>query len=90
MKASGVRCVLGVSFARIFSRNCINLGLPVIACPEAALEAARGDEISVDVAAGKVVVAGKDFTAPPLPPFMLDMLERGGLIPWAQNKLSQI
>ena len=90
MKASGVTCVLGASFARIFARNCINLGLPVIACPEAARAATPGAQISVDVAGGQISVGDEHFQAPPMPPFMLDMLERGGLIPWAQHKLSQI
>jgi len=89
MKAWGVRCVLGSSFARIFYRNCINLALPAINCPEAAEAARPGSEISVDAAAGKVIVDGQEFVAQPVPPFMLEMLERGGLIPWAQHKLAQ-
>ena len=89
MKASGVRCVLGSSFARIFYRNCINLALPAITCSEAAQAAKPGSEIAVDAAAGTVTVDGKEFAAGPVPPFMLEMLERGGLIPWAQHKLSQ-
>ncbi|MHB8059358.1 MAG: LeuD/DmdB family oxidoreductase small subunit [Gaiellaceae bacterium] len=89
MKAWGVRCVLGSKFARIFYRNCINLALPAINCPEAAEAAKPGSQISVDAAAGTVIVDGKEFTAAPVPPFMLEMLERGGLIPWAQHKLAQ-
>ena len=88
MKASGVRCVVGSSFARIFYRNCINLALPAITCPQAAQAAKRGSEISVDAAAGEVTVDGQEFAAAPVPPFMLEMLERGGLIPWAQHKLT--
>jgi 3-isopropylmalate/(R)-2-methylmalate dehydratase small subunit len=88
MKASGVRCVVGSSFARIFYRNCINLALPAITCPQAAQAAKPGSEISVDAAAGKVVVDGQEFAAAPVPSFMLEMLERGGLIPWAQHKLT--
>jgi 3-isopropylmalate/(R)-2-methylmalate dehydratase small subunit len=88
MKAWGVRCVLGSSFARIFYRNCINLALPAISCPEAAQAAGSGSEISIDAAVGKVVVDGQEFTSVPVPPFMLEMLERGGLIPWAQHRLS--
>jgi 3-isopropylmalate/(R)-2-methylmalate dehydratase small subunit len=88
MKASGVRCVIGSSFARIFYRNCINLALPVITCPQAAQAAKPGSEISVDAGAGKVTVDGRVFAATPVPPFMLDMLEQGGLISWAQYKLS--
>ena len=89
MKAWGVRCVVGASFARIFYRNCINLALPAISCPEAAQAAKPGSEISVDAAAGKVIVDGQEFVAAPVPPFMLEMLERGGLVPWAQHKLAQ-
>lgn len=89
MKASGVRCVIGASFARIFYRNCINLALPALSCPEAVEAAKPGSQISVDAAAGKVIVDGQEFVAAPVPPFMLEMLERGGLIPWAQHKLAQ-
>jgi 3-isopropylmalate/(R)-2-methylmalate dehydratase small subunit len=89
MKASGVRCVIGSSFARIFYRNCINLALPAISCPAAAQAAKPGSEISIDAATGKVSVDGQEFVAVPIPPFMLEMLERGGLIPWAQHKLAQ-
>ncbi len=89
MKASGVRCVVGSSFARIFYRNCINLALPAISCPQAAEAAKAGSEISVDAAAGTVTVDGREFSAAPVPPFMLEMLERGGLIPWAQHKLAR-
>ncbi len=89
MKASGVRCVVGSSFARIFYRNCINLALPAITCPQVAQAAKPGSEISVDATVGKVTVDGREFAAAPVPPFMLEMLERGGLIPWAQHKLSR-
>ena len=89
MKASGVRCVVGSSFARIFYRNCTNLALPAISCPAAAEAAKPGSQISVDVAAGKVTVDGREFVAAPVPTFMLEMLERGGLIPWAQHKLAR-
>jgi 3-isopropylmalate/(R)-2-methylmalate dehydratase small subunit len=89
MKASGVRCVIGSSFARIFYRNCINLALPALSCPEAVEAARPGSQISVDAAAGKVTIDGQEFVATPVPPFMLEMLERGGLVPWAQHKLAQ-
>jgi 3-isopropylmalate/(R)-2-methylmalate dehydratase small subunit len=89
MKASGVRCVIGSSFARIFYRNCINLALPAISCPAAAAAAKPGSQISVDAAAGKVTVDGREFVAASVPLFMLEMLDRGGLIPWAQHKLAR-
>jgi 3-isopropylmalate/(R)-2-methylmalate dehydratase small subunit len=89
MKAWGVRCVIGASFARIFYRNCINLALPAISCPEATRAAKPGSQISLDAAAGKVTVDGQEFVAAPVTPFMLEMLERGGLVSWAQHKLAQ-
>jgi 3-isopropylmalate/(R)-2-methylmalate dehydratase small subunit len=89
MKAWGVRCVLGTSFARIFYRNCINLALPAISCPAAAQAAKPGSQISVDAAAGTVSVDGQEFRAAPVPAFMLEMLERGGLVPWARHRLAQ-
>jgi len=88
-KYAGVAAVIAVSFARIFYRNCINLALPAISCPEAAQVARAGSDISVDAAAGKVTVDGSEFAAGAVPPFMLEMLERGGLIPWAQHRLAQ-
>ncbi len=87
MKAWGVRCLIGSSFARIFYRNCVNLALPAIVCPEAAAAAQPGSQISVDPAAGEVFVDGREFKAVSIPRFMLDMIERGGLIPWAHHKL---
>jgi 3-isopropylmalate/(R)-2-methylmalate dehydratase small subunit len=67
----------------------MGLALPAISCPEAAKAAKAGSEISIDAVAGKVTVDGREFVAAPVPPFMLEMLERGGLIPWAQHKLAQ-
>jgi 3-isopropylmalate/(R)-2-methylmalate dehydratase small subunit len=89
MKAWDVKCVLGTSFARIFYRNCINLALPAITCPEAAQAARPGSEISVDAVVGTVMIDEREFAAAAVPPFMLEMLKRGGLIPWAQHKLSE-
>jgi 3-isopropylmalate/(R)-2-methylmalate dehydratase small subunit len=89
MKAWGIRCVVGISFARIFYRNCINLALPAISCPEAARAAKTGSDVLVDAGAGKVTIDGHEYKASPVPPFMLEMLERDGLIPWAQHRLAQ-
>ena len=87
MKAWGVRCVLGSSFARIFRRNCINLGLAIVACPEAAEAARPGSEIRIDVEAGEVVVDGNVHRAPPLPAFVVELQQAGGLIAWAQRRV---
>ncbi len=84
MKASGIRCVVGKSFARIFYRNCINLGMPVVVCPGAAEAASPGSRIRIDTEAGTVEVDGKRFEAKPIPAFMHDMLSSGGLVEWAR------
>lgn len=86
MKAWGVRCVLGQSFARIFRRNCVNLGLPIIACPDAAAAAQPGAAIRIDVHGGQVMVGDSTFRAEPVPAFVLELQDAGGLIPWAQRR----
>lgn len=88
LKAFGVSCVVGVSFARIFYRNCFNLGLPAIACPDAAEAATNGAMVRVDVTGGRIEVDGTTFAAPPVPDFMLNMLERGGLVEWSRARLT--
>jgi 3-isopropylmalate/(R)-2-methylmalate dehydratase small subunit len=89
MKAWGVSCILGHSFARIFHRNCINLGLAVVSCPEAAAAAEPGSRVEIDTDSGGVEVDGSRFQAAPIPPFMLEMLAQGGLIPWAQARVAR-
>ncbi len=89
MKAWNIRCVLGKSFARIFHRNCINLGLPVIVQADAAAAAKPESEIRIDTDKGEIEVDGERFAAEPIPPFMQDMISSGGLIPWARQKLQE-
>jgi 3-isopropylmalate/(R)-2-methylmalate dehydratase small subunit len=85
MRAAGIRCVVAKSFARIFHRNCINLGLPALTCP-AAVDAARpGSSVRIDSEAGSIEVDGARFEAPPLPPFMRELLGAGGLVPWIRD-----
>lgn len=86
IRASGITCVVGKSFARIFYRNCYNLGVPALVCPEASAAASKGATVTVDTDTGVVTVDGKAFQARPIPPFMLDMLASGGLVPWAQKR----
>jgi 3-isopropylmalate/(R)-2-methylmalate dehydratase small subunit len=87
MKASGIRFLAGKGFARIFYRNCINLGLPVVVAP-AAVDAARpGSELVLDLAEGTVGVDGQAFDFDPLPDFLLEMFSAGGLIPWVRGQL---
>ncbi len=87
MKAWNINCVLGKSFARIFHRNCVNLGLPVIVQGDAASAAKTESEIRVDTDKGEIEVDGERFAAEPIPPFMQDMISSGGLIPWGKRKL---
>jgi 3-isopropylmalate/(R)-2-methylmalate dehydratase small subunit len=87
MRASGIRFLVGRSFARIFSRNAVNLGLPTVVCPEAAAAARPGSVLELDLAAGSVVVDGVRFAATPYPPFMLELVQAGGLEEWTRAQL---
>jgi 3-isopropylmalate/(R)-2-methylmalate dehydratase small subunit len=88
MKAWGVRGVLGKSFARIFYRNCMNLGLPVVVCPEAAQAAKPGSHVDVDTEAGTVEVDGARYRAHPVTPFEHELVESGGLVRWVRSRLA--
>ena len=85
MKASGVNAVVGRSFARIFYRNCINLGLLAISSPTAVAAAVPNSRIRVDPAGGEVVVDGVGYAAQKLPPFVREMVECGGLVEWSRR-----
>jgi 3-isopropylmalate/(R)-2-methylmalate dehydratase small subunit len=86
MRAAGIRCVVAKSFARIFRRNCINLGLPALASPGAVAAARPGSQVRVEPAAGTIRVDGEPHAAQALPPFMLELLDAGGLAPWIRNQ----
>ncbi|MDO9120634.1 MAG: 3-isopropylmalate dehydratase small subunit [Anaerolineaceae bacterium] len=79
---AGVKCVIAASFARIFFRNAINIGLPILECPEAAASIADGDEVEVDLSKGRITNVTKNLTyqAIPLPDFVLKIAEAGGLV----------
>jgi len=79
---AGVKCVIAASFARIFFRNAINIGLPILECPEAAAGIADGDEVEVNLSSGKITNLTKKQTyqAVPLPDFVLKIAEAGGLV----------
>ena len=85
MRASGVSCLVGKSFARIFRRNCLNLGLPLVDCPDAVVRAVTGAHVEVDLDGGVVTVDGESFAIAPMPDFMRRMVDAGGLIPWLRN-----
>ncbi len=80
LKALGVQAVVAKSFARIFYRNAINIGLPVLVSPELSDAVKEGDEASLDLTAGTVTVGEKTFTCTKLPPYMQRILNAGGLI----------
>jgi 3-isopropylmalate/(R)-2-methylmalate dehydratase small subunit len=85
MRAAGIRCVVAKSFARIFHRNCINLGVPAIRCPEAVDAAHAGSWVRIVIEDGAVEVDGRRFQATALPPFMVELLNAGGLAPWIKS-----
>ena len=82
IKASGISCVIAETFARIFYRNAINIGLPILECPEAAREIRDGDDVEVDFDTGRITdhTTGKQYHAQPFPPFMQRLIAAGGLI----------
>ena len=90
IQAAGVACVIAQNFARIFYRNAINIGLPIMECPEAYDGIAAGDTVSVDFDTGKVtnITNGKTFQAAPFPPFMKDLIAQGGLVNYVKSKLA--
>ena len=90
IKASGVACVIAATFARIFYRNALNIGLPILECPEAAVTIAVGDKVSVDLGAGLIVdeTTGQTFRAEPFPPFMQDLIAAGGLAAYMKGRMS--
>jgi 3-isopropylmalate/(R)-2-methylmalate dehydratase small subunit len=82
IKAAGVKAVIAKSFARIFYRNAINIGLPILESPEAVDQLKEGDQIEVDLAKGQIknIGSGAVYTAQPFPPFMQKIIDHGGLI----------
>ncbi len=82
LKALGVQAVLAEGFARIFFRNAINIGLPVLVCPGLSAAVQNGQEARLDLAAGRVEAAGGSFACTRLPAHMQEILESGGLIAW--------
>jgi 3-isopropylmalate/(R)-2-methylmalate dehydratase small subunit len=84
IKAAGISCVIAGSFARIFYRNAFNMGLPIFESEEAAKGIASGDKVEVDSTTGVIsnVTKGKQYQAEPYPPFMVALIEAGGLIPY--------
>jgi len=90
IKAAGISCVIAKSFARIFFRNAINIGLPLLECEEAVDSTESGDVLEVDLSRGgiKNVTRGLSFTAIPYPDFMAEIISSGGLIEYTKKRLA--
>lgn len=88
IKCAGVSCVIAETFARIFYRNAINIGLPIIECPEAAKAIQAGDVVKVDFDSGVITdeTTGQSFTGQAFPPFMQEIITAGGLVNYINKK----
>ena len=91
IKDIGVSCVIASSFARIFFRNAINIGLPILECPEASEATTMGDELAVDLVTGHIsnLTKRKTFHAKPYPDFMMGIIEKGGLIAYTSMRFEE-
>jgi 3-isopropylmalate/(R)-2-methylmalate dehydratase small subunit len=89
IKGAGVSCIVAESFARIFFRNAINIGLPILESAPAARDAEKGDRLSIDLAAGTITNqrTGQTYQASPYPPIILSIINAGGLVPYTRNVL---
>jgi len=90
IKTAGIACVIAESFARIFYRNAINIGLPILECPEAAKAIAAGAAVAVDFETGVITdkETGRTWKAAPFPPFMRELMAAGGLVPYVKMRLA--
>ncbi|MBI4302110.1 MAG: 3-isopropylmalate dehydratase small subunit [Chloroflexi bacterium] len=89
IKAVGISCVIAQSFARIFYRNSMNMGLPILESDEAVAGTEKGDELEVDLTTGQIknLTRGLTFQAKPYPPFVLELIEAGGLVEYTKRRL---
>ena len=89
LKGAGVSCVIAETFARIFYRNALNIGLPILECPQAVADAQAGHTLEVNLTTGHIRNrdTGHTYQARPLPPFMLKLVEAGGLIEYTRREL---
>lgn len=87
IKESGISCVIAKSFARIFFRNSINIGLPILECPEAAENIANGDDVEIDFDSGTITdkTTGKSYQAAAFPEFMQKIINAGGLLAYIRK-----
>lgn len=92
IKASGISCVIAKTFARIFYRNAINIGLPILECEELYDDTDEGDVVEVDFDKGEIhnVTKGKTYETQPFPPFMQEIIKNDGLIGYIKNNKDQV
>ncbi len=88
LKARNVAVIVAKGFSRIYYRNCINEGLPIVICPEAVDAVLQGQEIAVDFKSNRVVTPLGSFDFPPYPPYVLSLVNSGGLLPYVREKLA--
>ena len=91
IKCAGISCVIAPTFARIFFRNSINIGLPIMECPEAADDIKDGDKVSVDFSTGVITneTTGKTYKAEPFPEFMQKIIVSGGLVQYVSESINK-
>ena len=89
IKASGISCVIAETFARIFYRNAINIGLPILECPEASKDIEDGDEVKIDFETGEIInlTKNKTYKSMPFPEFMQEIIKNNGLIDYIKNNI---
>jgi 3-isopropylmalate/(R)-2-methylmalate dehydratase small subunit len=90
IKCAGVGCIIAPSFARIFYRNAVNIGMPIMECPEAAKEINAGDRVAVDFSTGVITnkTSKKTYKAEPFPEFMQKIIAQGGLVKYVSKKIN--
>jgi len=91
IKAAGVSCVIAASFARIFYRNAINIGLPILESAEASQNISEGDQVEINLDTGKItnLTRGETYQAAAFPPFMQELINAGGLIEYVKKRVAK-
>ena len=89
IKAAGISCIIAKSYARIFFRNAINIGLPLLECDQAVDNTEAGDTLEVDLSNGRIknLTKGMEFEAKPYPDFMAELIAAGGLVEYTKKRL---
>ncbi len=92
IKLSGIECIIADTFARIFYRNSVNIGLPILECPEAARDIEDGDKIEIDIKSGRItnVTKGRTYQAESFPEFMQDIIKAEGLVNYVKQKVGSL